>query len=146
MATSDAAAQANRAGLDPKRLVVIFFLVTGLVTALFLDHVLGVVWARLSLRNPEIIEGLGWNVTTILGVLLGGGGAIAGYFHPRTHQLSNEVAVELMRVTWPTLAETRVSTIAVILASVVSAVLIFGIDTLSYKLMVDWLPQLWEKL
>ena len=38
------------------------------------------------------------------------------------------------------------STIAVVVASLVAAVLLFGMDTLSYKLMVDWLPALWGKL
>ena len=32
------------------------------------------------------------------------------------------------------------------MASLVAAVLLFGIDTLGYKLMVEWLPALWGKL
>ena len=51
-----------------------------------------------------------------------------------------------MKVTWPTWAETRVSTLAVVVASLVAAVLLFGIDTLAYKLMVEWLPAVWGKL
>jgi len=31
-------------------------------------------------------------------------------------------------------------------SSLVSAVILYGIDTLAYKLMVDWLPALWGKL
>ena len=61
-------------------------------------------------------------------------------------RLSLEVANELMRVTWPSWEETRVSTFAVVVASVVAALVLFGIDTLSYKLMVDWLPTVWGKL
>ena len=57
-----------------------------------------------------------------------------------------EVAGELMKVTWPTWYETRVSTIAVVIASLVAAVLLFCIDSVAYKLMVDWLPHLWGKL
>jgi len=34
----------------------------------------------------------------------------------------------------------------VIMASIVAGVLLFFIDTLSYKLMVEWLPALWGKL
>jgi preprotein translocase subunit SecE len=64
----------------------------------------------------------------------------------RVHTLSLEVATELMRVTWPSWEETRVSTIAVVVASLVAAVLLFGMDTLAYKMMVEWLPALWGKL
>ena len=35
---------------------------------------------------------------------------------------------------------------AVIVASLVAAIILFGIDTLAYKLMVEWLPAMWGKL
>jgi preprotein translocase subunit SecE len=68
------------------------------------------------------------------------------YVHPEVRRLSIEVATELMRVTWPSWAETRVSTVAVVVASGLAAVILFAIDTLAYKVMVDWLPALWGKL
>src|SRR5215470_1595122 len=68
------------------------------------------------------------------------------YLNPEVRRLSIEVATELMKVTWPSWAETRVSTIAVVVASGVAAILLFVIDTIAYKVMVDWLPALWEKL
>ena len=42
--------------------------------------------------------------------------------------------------------ETKVSTVAVVVASVVAGLILFCIDTMSYKLMVEWLPALWGKL
>jgi preprotein translocase subunit SecE len=146
MATSDATQQANRSGIDPKRLVVIFYLVGALVLALFLEHVFGMVWGQLGWRDPTVIEGLDWKVSTLLGVGLSAAAAIVCYVHPRSHRLSLDVASELMKVTWPSWSETRASTTAVVVASLVSAFLLFGIDTLAYKLMVDWLPTLWGKL
>ena len=56
-------------GWTRKRLVVIFYLVFGIVLALFLDHVLGLLLGD-RLADPEIIEGSGWQVTTLLGVVL----------------------------------------------------------------------------
>jgi preprotein translocase subunit SecE len=132
--------------MDPSRLVVIFYLVAGVVTALFLGRILSLVWAELGLSDPEMVEGLGWTVTTLLGVVLAGGAALGTYLHPRTRALSMEVASELMKVTWPSWSETRVSTTAVVVASLVAAVMLFGIDTLAYKLMVEWLPAVWGKL
>ncbi len=143
---SEASQQANRSGIDPKRLVIIFYLVAGVILALFLEHLLSSIWAQFGLPDPEFIEGLQWRATTILGVILSLVAVIVCYLHPRIHRLSLEVASELMKVTWPSWAETRVSTVAVVVASLVAAIILFGIDSLAYKIMVSWLPALWGRL
>jgi len=147
MATaSEASQQANRSAMDPKRLVVIFLLLAGIVTGLFLEHVLGLIWARFGWNDPVLIEGVDWRVSTLVGYLLAVGLAAFMWFHPKTHTLGTEVASELMKVTWPTWPETRTSTMAVIIASVVAAVILFCIDTIAYNMMVEWLPAVWGKL
>jgi preprotein translocase subunit SecE len=146
MATSDTSPQANRSGLDPRRLVVMFYLVTGIVLALFFGHVAGMLFAQLGVSDPEVVEGLGWNVSSLLGVALALGTGLGCYLHPMVRSVSLECASELMKVTWPSWGETRVSTVAVVVASLISAVILFGIDTVAYKLMVDWIPSLWGKL
>ena len=145
-AASEASQQANRSGMDPKRLVVIFYLVAGIIFALFLEHVCGLIWGRVGWADPVVIDGLDWQVSTLLGFALAIGLVVFAYFHPRSHALSLEVASELMKVTWPSWEETKASTLAVIVASVVAAILLFGIDTLAYNLMVEWIPALWGKL
>ena len=144
--TNEASQQANRSGIDPKRLVVIFYLAGGVVLLLFLDHLLSLTWARFGWADPTLIEGLDWKLTSMIGALLTIGAVIFCYVNPEVRQLSIEVATELMRVTWPSWAETRVSTIAVVVASGLAAIILFAIDTLAYKVMVDWLPALWGKL
>ena len=143
MSASDASQQANRAGMDPKRLVVVAYLVFGIIIALFLGHVLDLVGGRFGFGNGRPIEGLDWRYTDLLGIVLTV--ALGGYLwtNPRTKTLSLEVATELMRVTWPSWHETRVSTFAVVVASLIAAFVLFFIDTVSYQLMVDWLPKLW---
>jgi preprotein translocase subunit SecE len=147
MATaSEASQQANRSAMDPKRLVVIFLLLAGIVTALFFEHVLGLLWARLGWGDPILVEGVDWQVSTLVGYLLAVGLAVVAWFQPKVHAVSIDIASELMKVTWPSWSETRTSTVAVIVASVVAAVILFFIDTIAYKLMVDWLPSVWGKL
>jgi preprotein translocase subunit SecE len=147
MATAtEASQQSHRSVMDPKRLVVIFYLIGGIVLALFLEHVFGLLWAGAGWVDREIIEGLGWNTSTFVGFALALAITVALYVHPRTHALSLDVASELMKVSWPTWPETRASTLAVVVASLVAAVLLFFIDTVAYKLMVDWLPAVWGKL
>ncbi len=146
MATANEATQvANRSAVDPKRLVVIFYLVAALVIALFFDRILDLIFAQIGVGNRSIVEGLDWKISTLVGFVLAVGGAVAAWMHPKSHQVSMEVATELMKVTWPSWSETRVATGAVIITSLVAAVLLFGIDTLAYNLMVEWLPALWGK-
>jgi preprotein translocase subunit SecE len=142
-----ASEQANRAGMSPGRLVVLFYMAAGIVLALFLGKVLSLVFAEVGLGDKsDALESIGLSPTQVLGVVLAAGLGIFSYVNPKIRTLSNEVASELMKVTWPSWEETRVSTTAVVVASMVAAVVLFGIDTLAYKLMVDWLPALWGKL
>jgi preprotein translocase subunit SecE len=145
-AASEATEQANRSAMDPTRLVVIFYLLAGVVFALFLEHVCGLIWARAGFSDPIIIEGVDWKVSSAVGYALALAIALAAYFHPRTHALSLDVASELMKVTWPTWSETKASTAAVVVASIVAAILLFFIDTIAFKLMVEWIPAVWGKL
>lgn len=146
MSTSDAQQQANRAEMDPRRLVVISYLIFGVVVALFLGNILELLFVQFGVANKKVIDGLDFTWAFVLGA---GAAAALGawsWSNARVHGLSNEVATELMRVTWPSFDETRVSTLAVIIASLVAAFVLFGIDTLSLKVMIDWLPNVWGKL
>jgi preprotein translocase subunit SecE len=146
MSASEASQQANRAEMDPKRLVVVAYLVLGVIIALFFGHILELAFASLGIGNARVLEGLDFRAGDILGAVLAGGLAFWSWTNPKTHALSMDVASELMRVTWPSWEETRISTLAVVVASLVAGFLLFFIDSLSYKLMVDWLPHLWGKL
>jgi preprotein translocase subunit SecE len=147
MATAtEASQQANRSAMDPKRLVVIFLILAGVVAGLFFEHVLGLVWARFGWGDPVLIEGLDWQVSTLVGYLLAVALVAGTWFQPKSNALAIDIASELMKVTWPTWSETRASTVAVVVASVVAAVILFCIDTVAYNLMVEWLPAVWGKL
>jgi preprotein translocase subunit SecE len=146
MSTTDASQQANRAGMDPKRLVVIAYLVFGFIITMFLDHLIEMLLSRFNVTNRVLIEGPDWRISTVASFLLVVGGGFYAWFNPKSRNISTEVATELMRVTWPSFEDTRISTFAVVIASLIAAMILFGIDTFSYKVMVDWLPALWGKL
>ena len=147
MASNDATTVANRSAMTPERLVVIFTLCLAIVLVLFLKHVIAPLWVAVGWPDRPLIEGAEeWTYSSLVAValtvaLLGG-----AWSSSRIRHLAFETASELMRVTWPSLEETRVSTMAVVIASVVAGVVLFFIDSLSYKLMVEWLPALWGKL
>lgn len=143
MSASEATQQANRAEMDPRRLVVISYLVFGVIIALFFGHVLDAVFASLNMKNVQLVEGTDIRVAGVLGVVIAAALGGWSWTNPRVKNLSMEVATELMRVSWPSFEETRISTFAVVVASLVAAFILFGMDVFAYKVMVDWLPKFW---
>jgi preprotein translocase subunit SecE len=143
MSATEASQQANRAEMDPRRLVVVSYLVFGLIITLFLGRLVELTLGQLSIGNTEILAGAGIKLADLIGFVLTVGLASYAWTNPKVKGLSLEVATELMRVTWPSWEDVRVSTMAVVVASLVAAIILFGMDTLSYKLMVEWLPKLW---
>ena len=146
MASTDATTVANRSAMTPERLVVIFTLCLGIVLGMFLQHVLAPIWVAVGLPDRPLFEGSSWTYTSLVALVLTVALLGGAWASTRVRQLSFDTAGELMRVTWPSWAETRVSTVAVVVASVVAGVILFFIDSLAYKLMVEWLPALWGKL
>jgi len=142
MSASEASQQANRAEMDPRRLVVVSYLVFGLVLVLFFGKMVELAFGAFSINNGELLAGTGIKTGNVIGFLITAGLAGWALTSPRIKTLSLEVATELMRVTWPSFDDVRVSTLAVVVASLIAALLLFGMDTLSYKLMVEWLPML----
>lgn len=146
MSVSEASQQANRAEMDPRRLVVVSYLVFGLILTLFFGRIIELLLGQVGVGNNEIISGTGMKLADVLGFVVTAGLAGWAWTNPKAKGLSMEVATELMRVTWPSWEDVRVSTIAVVVASLVAALILFGMDTLSYNLMVKWLPAVWGKL
>ncbi len=146
MASSEATQQANRAEMDPKRLVLIAYLLFTVILGLFLGHLVALVFGRFNLPVGNVLKGIPVTLPEILGWALAIGGAVYCWTNPKIHALSTEVATELMRVTWPSWEETRVATLAVVVASLIASLILFGMDSLSYKVIVDWLPLVWGKL
>ncbi len=142
MSASEASQQANRAEMDPRRLVVISYLLFGVVLVLFLGKMTEMSLGAFGLSDGVLISGTGITTASAVGFALAVAAMAYAWTNPRLKTLSLEVATELMRVTWPSLDDVRVSTIAVVVASVIASVILFGMDTLSYKVMVEWLPMI----
>ncbi len=113
------------------RLVAIGYVVLALAAGLFLEHVLLAVFGSFAPTQPLTRPLAGdWSWSTIIGLGLAGGTALYLWLNPKTHQTSLEIAAELRKVSWPSLAETRAATVAVIVASIISAALLGMFDVL----------------
>jgi preprotein translocase subunit SecE len=113
----------NVGGVEqPKRIVAIAYVLAALATGVFLEKVveLGLAYSRV---NDFAVLG-DWSLSTIIGFGIAAVAAVVVWRIPRTQTVSLEVALELQRVTWPSMRETRAATIAVIVASTVAAVVL----------------------
>ena len=61
---------------------------------------------------------------------------VIAYKSDRVYHLTNEVATELKKVTWPTAKEVRSATIVVIVMTLISALILFVFD-LSWSSLTD---------
>jgi preprotein translocase subunit SecE len=89
--------------------------------------------------DPEVFGGM--TASVFIGGLLAIVAAVVAWMHPRYQEAGGEVVAELAKVTWPTGAEIRAATIAVLVATAISAVILGFMDFLSAKVMTQWIPQ-----
>ncbi len=111
------------AGIDPKRMVIIFYVLAALAIGVFVEKVLELVFTYVRWNDPTIF-GEDWRLTTVLGFALAAVAAVVVWRTPKTQTVSLEIASELKKVTWPTLRETRAATVAVVIATFVAAVIL----------------------
>jgi preprotein translocase subunit SecE len=119
----------NVGGVDqPKRIVAVFYVIAALAMGMFLEKVLEIAFSQIGVNDFTVFSD--WTLSTVLGYALAVAAAVVVWRVPKTQQISLEIALELRRVTWPSLRETRASTIAVIIASFVAAAILGVFDLL----------------
>ena len=120
-------------GIDPRRMVVVFYGIAAVVVGVFLEKIiaLGLSYARLD--DPAIF-GEDWSLSTVVGFVIAVAAAVILWRNARVRNTSLEVAGELKKVTWPTMRETRAATVAVVVATFVAAVILGVFDFVWAKL------------
>ena len=120
-------------GIEPKRLVAIFYVFAAIALGMFLERVLALVFSYARINDPAIL-GEDWTLTTAIGFGIAAVAAIVSWKHPRAHRVSLEVAGELKKVTWPSLRETRAATVAVVVTTFVAAIILGLFDVVWARL------------
>jgi preprotein translocase subunit SecE len=118
----------NAAGVDqPKRYVAIFYVLAAIALGKFLEKIFSLVFSYARFNDATfLVEG--WNTSTALGFAVAAVAAVVVWRIPRTQAVSLEIALELKRVTWPSLRETRAATIAVVVASFIASIILGVFD------------------
>ena len=128
------------------RLVIASFVLFALLFGIFLEHVLLSSFSMLSATQPltttlfSLPVGPGdpkdFSWATIIGVGFSCALFAWGYHKPEYKTVADEIATELRKVTWPSMEETRAATIAVIVASLIAAVLL-GLFDVFWQFLTD---------
>ena len=119
------------------RLVAISYVVLGLLAGLFLEHLLVAAFSTWTITQP-LTRPLynDWTWSSIIGLAIAAAAGLYLWTNARYHEVSLEVAAELRKVSWPSMAETRAATIAVIVASVIAAILL-GVFDVAWQFLTD---------
>jgi preprotein translocase subunit SecE len=114
----------NAGGVEqPKRYVAIFYVLAAIALAKFLEKIFALAFSYARVNDFSILVE-GWTLSTALGFALAAVVAVVVWRIPRTQTVSLETALELKRVTWPSLRETRAATIAVVVASFIASIIL----------------------
>jgi preprotein translocase subunit SecE len=117
----------NVGGVEqPKRIVAIFYVLAAIVLGFFLEKVTALVLSYARINDFAVVTD--YTLSTVIGFALAVVVAVVVWRYPKTQAVSLEIALELRRVTWPSLRETRAATVAVIVASAIAAVILGVFD------------------
>jgi preprotein translocase subunit SecE len=120
--------EAAAGGVDqPKRIVAIAYVLAAIATGIFFEKILAFAFDRAGVNDFPVLDE-DWTLSTIIGFGAAAVAAVVVWRIPRTQAVSLEVALELRRVTWPTVRETRAATIAVIVATLVASLILGAFD------------------
>ena len=119
------------------RIVQIGLVVLAILTGLFLEHVLLAAFSGWSVTQP-LTRPLwnDWTWCSFIGLGAAAAAAIYIWVTPKTHDVSTDIVAELRKVSWPGFPETRAATVAVIVASLIAAVLL-GLFDLCWQFLTD---------
>jgi preprotein translocase subunit SecE len=112
-------------GVDPKRLVAIFFVFAAIVLGVFLEKLAEVGLSFARFNDQQVLWDLTWSdLVKYASYAVAAVAALVVWRNPRTQTVSLEVAGELKKVTWPSLRETHAATVAVVVATFVAALIL----------------------
>jgi len=125
-----------------QRLVAAAFAIGALIAGRFLDLLLEAVFARAglgALNRPFLAEG--WTYGSLVAYAAAAGLGVWAWTDARVREGALEIAAELRKVTWPSWKETRAATVAVIVATFVSAAMLGAFDAFWQFLSNEVVPR-----
>ena len=98
-----------------RKWIALGLVLLGVIAYWVFGHMLVGIWSLAKLREVPIAGPV--DLPTLLGALIALAGVAYLYRSKRFNEWAGEVTVELKKVTWPTMKETRASTVVVIVVT-----------------------------
>jgi preprotein translocase subunit SecE len=108
--------------MGPNKYVHLMFAVGTLLVAFLLAKTGDWIWSYIAKPNDLVINGASVLIAVVAGYL--------AYRNERVFAAAYDVTAELEKVTWPSRKETYAATVVVIVTVGISAVILWGFDTL----------------
>ncbi len=122
-----------------RRWLALAFFCFGFLFWVLLDKLAAWIMALVGIGEYNMeLAGERFTLTTLFGLMIAGFSTIYAWRHPTLSTLSNEVVIELKKVTWPTAQETRGATVVVIITVFIMAT-ILGVFDFFWSNVMDWL-------
>ena len=115
--------------LDPARWAYFIFVLGGFVGAWLLTNLIEDSWAILWGVWPQHVPRADEFLSNVSGIAIALVGTIIAIRNRRWFKFLTEVVVEISQVTWPSRAEVRAATGVVIIITLISSVILAGMDT-----------------
>ncbi len=124
--------------LDPSRWAHLIFVLGGFMGAWVLANMVFAAWDMIWAYWPQSVSRASEMTSNLIGIGLALLGTIYAWRRKDWFKFCTEVVVEISQVTWPTRSETRAATVVVIVMTLISSTILWGMDRL-WSTITNWL-------
>ena len=121
---------------ENQRYVVFSFLMLGVLAWVTLGQLLGAIAYAANVPDPAVLGAI--NLSSAISMVVALGGGIYLFRDVRARHFTNEVFVELRKVTWPSRKETRSATVVVLVTTIIIS-LILGLFDLIWAQLTSFI-------
>ncbi len=124
--------------LDPSRWAHLIFVLGGFMGAWVLANMTFALWDTIWAYWPQSVPRAAEMTSNLIGIGIALLGTIYAWRRKDWFKFCTEVVVEISQVTWPTRSETRAATVVVIVMTLISSTILWGMDRL-WSTITNWL-------
>jgi preprotein translocase subunit SecE len=123
---------------DPSRWAHLIFVLGGFMAAYVLSNAILDIWELVWSQWPQSVPRQDELQSSYAGIGIAAAATLYAWRRKDWFQFCTEVVTEISQVSWPTRAETRAATIVVIVMTLISSTILWGMDRL-WSTITNWL-------
>jgi preprotein translocase subunit SecE len=123
---------------DSSRWAHLIFVLGGFMAAYVLSNAILDIWELVWSQWPQSVPRQDELQSSYIGIGIAAAATLYAWRRKDWFQFCTEVVTEISQVSWPTRAETRAATIVVIVMTLISSTILWGMDRL-WSTITNWL-------